>query len=168
MTDWGVAAVAWKDQLAALYVADTARRLCGVSVAKPVRVSLLTTIRGLEQALGVSERARAASEKGVVAQAGGRKAFCGNAASMAQARQTLAAVQARAEAAGNMTTPSAPAQPVTTVNRSMPTPVVDPDIALIRGCRSAAVARTSSKRVDSGRFWTQYERCVADQGAGWY
>jgi hypothetical protein len=168
VTDWGIAATAWKDQLAALYVADAARRFCGVPVSAPVRATLVSTMQGLEQALGVTSRARTASEKGLVAQAGGRKAFCASSSTMAQAKQTLDAVQARTLAAGgNLALPYKP-QPATKVNASMPTPIVDPDIALIRGCRTAAIARTGSSRADSSRFWTQYERCVADQGAGWY
>jgi hypothetical protein len=168
VTDWSLAASAWKDQLAALYVADAARRFCGVPVSAPARATLASTIRGLEQALGATSRARTASEKGLVAQAGGRKAFCASSSTMAQAKQALDAVQARTLAAGgNVTLPYKP-QPTTSVNAAMPTPVVDPDIALIRGCRTAAIARAGSSRADSSRFWTQYERCVGDQGAGWY
>lgn len=168
ITDWSIAANTWKDQLADLYVADAARRLCGIPVSGPVRANLVSTIQGLEQALGATATSRRAGEKAVVAKAGGRKAFCGDQAAMGLARQTLGAVQARVDAAGGNVALPYKVTPVVAVDASAPTPVVDPDIALIRGCRTAVIQQTGSKRVDSGRFWRQYERCIGDQGAGWY
>lgn len=168
VTDWGIAAAAWKDQLAALYVADAARRFCGLPVSAAAKASMVGAMGGLEQALGTGVRARAASEKGLLADAGGRKAFCASNTTMAQARQTIEVIQSRVAATGgNVPFPQEVARSAS-VKPNMPTPVVDPDIALIRGCRAAAIARSGSARVDSNRFWTQYERCVADQGAGWY
>jgi hypothetical protein len=168
VTDWSVVAATWKEQLADLYVADAARRLCGMAVSAPVESSLRTTIRGLEQALGTGRKAERAAERGLVASAGGPRKFCADAAMMAKAKATQQSLQASVLATGgNVTLPYQPPQQAA-LSPTMTTPVIDPDIALIRGCRKAAIARTGSRRVDSNAFWTQYERCIGDQGAGWY
>lgn len=171
-TDWNLTAGIWKDQLADLYLADAARRFCGGGESAALKSTMRSTIAGLEQALGASPtsgaKAERLSELGLVAQNGGRKRFCANSSLMKQANAVLLVMQARLAAAGPKPSPSNTPAVQPPLNPTMLTPVVDPDIALIRGCRTAAIARTGRARADSQRFWAQYERCVSEQGAGWY
>lgn len=159
-TDWPVAARAWQEQLQELQTADAARRLCGVP-ASPATVSVLrTTVRGLRQALAPMPSADASRD--VVKGAGGPRKLCANSDLLARARATLAALATTTMAE---TPPAPPAPPP---SATAPTPVVDPDIPLIRGCRGAVNRALGPKRTDNKAFWTKYEGCIADQGAGWY
>jgi hypothetical protein len=166
-TDWEVASHTWREQLAELYVADAARRFCQIPISNAVASNLRSTIAGLEQALGAGSKSAGAGaerlgERGVVAEAGGRQKFCADASSVDRAKATLQAIIARVMASGgNMASPMQ--SPQQTSSASSPTPVFDPDVALIRGCRRAVLARRQSKS-----FWSQYERCVSEQGAGWF
>ncbi len=159
-TDWSIAARTWSDQLHELRVADAARRLCGVP-APAASVDLLrTTTKGLEQALrplGSPGKADAP-----VVAAGGRKAFCADASLMAQAKATLAGLAAETLPE----TPPAPAKPAMAADAA--TPVIDPDVPLIRGCRDAVNRMLGAKRTNNEAFWAKYEACVGDHGAGWY
>lgn len=168
VTDWSFAASVWKEQLSDLYVTDAARRLCGLPVSEPVESSLRSTIMGLEQALGEGRKAGLAAERGLVASAGGRRKFCADDALMTKAKATRQSLEARVmSTGGNVTLPYQPAKQAT-LSPTMLTPVIDPDIALIRGCRKAAISRTGAKPPASRAFWGQYESCIGDQGAGWY
>ncbi|MEJ1937587.1 hypothetical protein WDZ92_45935 [Nostoc sp. NIES-2111] len=158
-TDWSIAARSWSDQLQELRVADAARRLCGVQ-APAASVSLLrTTARGLEQALRPLGSTGGATAP--VAAAGGRKAFCADATLMAQAKATLAAL------AGQTLPDNPTAPPKPAMAADAPTPVIDPDVPLIRGCRDAVNRMLGAKRTNNRAFWAKYEACIADSGAGW-
>ena len=159
-TDWSIAARTWEEQLLELQAADAARRLCDAP-ASPATVSALrTTVRGLQQALRPIPGADSVGD--VVKAAGGRRKFCANTDLVARAKSTLAALAVTTQRADPSPLPAPPP------SAGAPTPVVDPDIPLIRGCRGAVNRALGPKRTDNTAFWSKYEACIADQGAGWY
>lgn len=158
-TDWSIAAKSWREQLLELETADAARRLCGVPAA-PATVSVLrTTVRGLRQALAPLPGTDAPAD--VVKAAGGPRKLCADAGLITRAKATLAAL-------ATTTSAENPPPPAPAPSASAPTPVVDPDIPLIRGCRGAVNRALGPRRTDNKAFWSRYEACIADQGAGWY
>ena len=167
-TDWTSTASAWQQQLHARYLVDLARRRCGLPVTKPERAMIGITIGGLEQALYGVRRAEpdvTAWQKEAIASAGGRAGYCKpDSAPLKQAQATLAQVaQSIAQ-----TEPQNVQPPPTPLPATAPTPVVDPDVALIRGCRKAVIAKLGRRSASNEAFWTRYESCISDQGAGWY
>jgi hypothetical protein len=166
-TDWQAASKVWIDQYRELEIADAARRLCGVEVSAPVASAIRTTVAGLAQALG--SFAPAHEGRAVVQQAGGPKPFCASTASMAAARATIARVgQQVAESGANITLPLKTASAAPAPAPVGITPVVDPNVQLIQGCRNAVNARLGKRSTVNKVFWSQYTACMNDQGAGWF
>jgi hypothetical protein len=166
-TDWNAATAAWRVQYRELAIASAAVKVCDVEVAKPVRKAMDKAREGLRDALvgyGPVENPRA-----LVKAAGGEKQFCGNTAMIDEAKATIAAWStARRESGNNTALPlTAPVagQPVAA---NAPTPVVDPNTALIRNCRKAVIAKLGKKAEKNEAFWPTYETCMKDQGAGWF
>lgn len=166
-TDWGIAAKTWKQQLDALYQVDAARRLCGLETTKPQRAMIFTTISGLEQALyGVRTPGSdiRSWRKEAVRAAGGRKAFCAaDSASLKAAKATLAGIQQKI--LESEPAKVADAAPLPALG---PTPVVDPDISLIQNCRQSVLRLLGRRSTNNSQFWSKYEDCMSDQGAGWF
>ena len=48
------------------------------------------------------------------------------------------------------------------------TPVIDPDISLIQNCRKSVVRLLGRRSSNNAVFWSKYEDCISDQGAGWF
>ena len=159
-TDWSIAARAWQEQLLELRAADAARRLCGAPASAATVAALRTTVKGLQQALGPMPGTGGTPD--AVKLAGGPAKFCANAEAMARAKATLAALSTTTMAED----PPPPAAPLPSA--AAPTPVVDPDVPLIRGCRGAVNRALGPRRTDNKAFWAKYEACIADRGAGWY
>jgi hypothetical protein len=166
-TDWSVAATTWKQQLDALYAVDAARRLCGIETTKAERAMIGITIGGLEQALyGVRPASFDARtwRKEPVKAAGSRAKFCApGSASLSAAKATLADI--RQKILESQPQRIAAAAPVPALG---PTPVVDPDISLIQNCRKAVIRLLGRRSTSNSLFWSKYEACVSDQGAGWF
>ncbi|MFO1151272.1 MAG: hypothetical protein U1E62_23100 [Alsobacter sp.] len=167
-TDWSVAAATWKQQLVSLLAADDARRLCGVPASRRVVALIQTTERGLTTALGGLRAAgvdRKALRRSAVAAAGGKAAYCRPGSRAVTEAQAMVATFAGRIAA----TQPQPVQPAAAAGGgSSITPVIDPDVALIRGCRAAVIKRLGPRSTNNQAFWAQYEACMGDQGAGWY
>ena len=164
-TDWNAATDAWRGQYRALAMAEAAREACGLDVPNSVRRAMKEAREGLRDALapfGTVEKPRA-----LIKAAGGKEAFCADTAMMAEAKAAIAAFSAQAKEDGNKTKPpSAPAR--SSLSANAPTPVVDPNIALIRNCRKAVSAKLGKKAEKNDAFWPTYESCMKDQGAGWF
>ncbi len=166
-TDWNAATAAWRAQYRDLAIAAAAANACDIEVAKPVRKAMEKAREGLRDALAGAGRVE--SPRALVKAAGGEKQFCVNAAMMDEAKATIAAWSAARRESGNNTALPLPApaagQPVAA---SAPTPVVDPNIALIRNCRQAVITKLGKKAKNNDAFWSTYESCMKDQGAGWF
>ena len=166
-TDWTAAAEAWRGQYRDLVIAEAAGEHCEIKVAKPIRKAMKEAREGLRDALaafGAPEKPRA-----IVAALGGKKALCANAGAMETAKATIAKFGAdRMESGNNTTLPLAAPHAGAPIAANAPTPVIDPNIALIRNCRQAALTKLGKKSTDNERFWSTYEGCMKDQGVGWF
>lgn len=166
-TDWTAAMDAWRAQYRDLVLADAARRHCDIDVPKPVRKAMEQARDGLRDALaafGSPEKARA-----IVKAAGGEKGLCANGAAMNDAKATIEKFSAqRTESGKALNLPLAAPQAGAPIATNAPTPVVDPNIALIRNCRQAVIAKLGKSAKNNDRFWSTYESCMKDQGAGWF
>lgn len=167
-TDWNAAATAWRTQYRDLALAEAARDACALEVSKPVRRAMKEAREGLRDALvqfGPVEKPRE-----IVKAAGGMDGFCANATLMAEAKATVAAFAAqRQEDGATPKSAQAPAAMVSsTLSANAPTPVIDPNISLIRNCRKAVIAKLGKKAEKNDAFWPTYESCMKDQGAGWF
>lgn len=165
-TDWNAATDAWRGQYRALAMAEAAREACSLDVPKSVRRAMKEAREGLRDALasfGTVETPRA-----LIKAAGGKEAFCVNTAMMAEAKAAVAAFSAQSQEDGNKTKPVPSASARSSLSASAPTPVVDPNIALIRNCRKAVIAKLGKRAEKNDAFWPTYESCMKDQGAGWF
>ena len=166
-TDWNAATAAWRAQYRDLAIASAAAKACEIEMAKPVRKAMEKAREGLRNALSGSGPVE--SPHVLVKAAGGEKQFCANTAMMNEAKATIAAWSAARRESGNsaLTPPAAPpaGQPIAA---SAPTPVIDPNIALIRNCRQAVIGKLGKKAKTNDAFWSSYESCMKDQGAGWF
>ena len=174
-TDWNAATEAWRAQYRELAVAEAAHEACDLAIPKPVRRAMKETREGLRDAL--SQFSPVENPRAIIKAAGGKDAFCADAKLMADAKAAVAAFSAQAKEDGNKTrkdkaektktekadTPATPA-----MSANAPTPVVDPNIALIRNCRKAVIAKLGKKAEKNDAFWPTYESCMKDQGAGWF
>ena len=164
--DWNAATDAWRGQYRALAVAEAAREACGLDVPKSVRRAMKEAREGLRDALasfGTVETPRA-----LIKATGGKEAFCADTAMMAEAKAAVAAFSAQAQEDGNKTKPIPSASARSSLSAAAPTPVVDPNIALIRNCRKAVIAKLGKRAEKNDAFWPTYESCMKDQGAGWF
>ena len=164
-TDWNAAKDAWRAQYRDLAIAEAARRQCDLKMTKPVREAMKDAREGLRDALGASGRVE--KIEWIVKAAGGRDAFCANEKLMTQAKDTLARFTAM-QAANAAMDKALPASSSGTLSASAPTPVIDPNIALIRNCRQAVLAKLGARADRNEGFWLTYEACMKDQGAGWF
>lgn len=166
-TDWSAANAAWRAQYRDLAIASAAAKACDIEVAKPVRKAMDKAREGLRDALSGSGPVE--SPRALVKAAGGEKQFCANAAMMNEARATIAAWSAaRRESGNNAPAPVATPPAGQPMAASAPTPVIDPNIALIRNCRQAVIGKLGKKAKNNDAFWSSYESCMKDQGAGWF
>lgn len=166
-TDWNAAAEAWRSQYRELAIADAAHRECDIDAPRPVRRALRELLDGLHDTLasiGPVEKPRA-----IVKAQGGKEKFCANQTLMNEAKATIEKLSAqRKESGANVKLPLAPPQAGAPVAANAPTPVIDPNIALIRNCRQAVVAKLDKRAKNNDAFWSTYESCMKDQGAGWF
>jgi hypothetical protein len=164
-TDWQAATKVWTDQYRELATADAARRLCGLEVSAAVASALRTATSGVAQALG--GLSPSGERVAVVEAAGGPKRFCGDTLAMAAAKATVARIgQQVLESGANVRLPMKPvAAPPPSVGA---TPVIDPNVTLIQGCRDAVNRRLGPRRTSNKAFWAQYEACMGSLGAGWF
>lgn len=166
-TDWTAASAAWRAQYRDLAIAHAAQKYCGLAVAKPVRKAMEKAREGLADALasiGPVETPRA-----LVKASGGKAPFCANATLMNDAKATVDTFAAQRKDSGNAIALPLAAPPAgAPIAANAPTPVIDPNIALIRNCRQAVVAKLGKRAKDNDLFWQTYESCMKAQGAGWF
>lgn len=166
-TDWSAASEAWRAQYRELAITQAAQKNCGLDVPKPVRRALEQAREGLRDAL--SSFGPVEKSKAIVQAAGGKAKFCADANMMAQAKATLEKFSAQAAANADKATKAAPAQNASgAIATNAPTPVVDPNIALIRNCRQAVITKLGKQARKDDLFWSNYETCMKAQGVGWF
>lgn len=163
-TDWNAANDAWRAQYRELAIAEAARERCDLKISKPVREAMKNAREGLRTALAPNGRVEKINV--IVKAAGGRKAFCANERMMKSAQETVAKFTAAYNATAAMGDKTAPA--AAGLSASAPTPVIDPNIPLIRNCRKAVIAKLGAGADRNESFWVTYEACMKDQGAGWF
>lgn len=174
-TDWNAATEAWRAQYRELAVVEAAHEACDLAIPKPVRRAMKEAREGLRDAL--SQFGPVESMRAVIKAAGGKDAFCADAKLMGDAKAAVSAFSAQAKEYGNKTrkdkaekTKTEKADPPTTPSMSAnaPTPVIDPNIALIRNCRQATLTKLGKKAKNNDAFWSTYEACMKEQGVGWF
>lgn len=166
-TDWTAANAAWRAQYRELALVAAAEKACDLAIGKPVRKAMEKAREGLRDALAGAGPVE--SPRALVKAAGGEKQFCANDAMIKEAKATVAAWSAIRRETGNdkaLPVQAAPSAPPIMANA--PTPVIDPNIALIRNCRQATLTKLGKKAKNNDAFWSTYEACMKEQGVGWF